>query len=228
MSLTLGEGAVIISQTVQNSESADAPSRDILFSSKFACGTCGRSFQPPSPQLFSFNSPQGMCPSCDGLGQLYTFVPELLIEDESLSFKAGAISLLGKWADMGRYRRHIYQNVAAAVEAQLSFESGSMLSSPWRDLPAEARKVWLWGIDETLSFTWRGGKSAKKYEGDFNGIIPELLDRYRNSKNKMQLRQFEKQMHTINCIDCNGQRLNPQATAVRLQTNVRTFFTSAL
>ncbi len=75
-----------------------------------------------------------MCRSCDGLGQLYTFVPERLIEDDTLSFKGGAISLLGKWADMGRYRTHIYQNVAAAVERQMGMEANSMLVTPWNRL----------------------------------------------------------------------------------------------
>ncbi|MGV3483660.1 MAG: excinuclease ABC subunit UvrA, partial [Planctomycetaceae bacterium] len=223
LALKFGEGSLIVSQTEPEAEATDAPAHDLLFSSKYACGTCGRSFQPPSPQLFSFNSPQGMCTGCDGLGQLYTFVPSLLIVNDALSFKGGAISLLGKWADMGRYRRHIYQNVATAIDAQLEFTPGTMLNTPWRDLSDLAKHIWLWGIDETLSFTWRGGRSAKKYEGEFNGIIPELLDRYRSTKNKLQLRQFEKYMHTMPCEDCHGHRLNHQASAVRLRSGSKTF-----
>ena len=223
IALRLGEGSLIVSQTEPTSESAGPVAHDLLFSSKYACGSCGTSFQPPSPQLFSFNSPQGMCTACDGLGQLYTFVPSMLITDVSASFKEGAISLLGKWADMGRYRRHIYQNVAAAVEEQFEIPKGAMLTAPWQNLPDVAKRIWLWGVDETLSFTWRGGRSAKKYEGDFNGIIPELLERYRSSKNKMQLRQFEKFMQTLSCVDCHGQRLNPQASSVKLRTGSTTF-----
>ncbi len=223
LALKLGEGTVIVSQTEATRETTDAVSHDLLFSSKYACGSCGRSFQPPSPQLFSFNSHQGMCTACDGLGELYTFVPTSLIPDESLTFKNGAISLLGKWADLGRYRRHIYQNVAASVEEQLSLAKNAMLTTPWCELSDEAKHIWLWGIDETLSFTWRGGRSAKKYEGDFNGVIPELLDRYRNSKNKMQLRQFEKHMQTMDCLDCHGNRLNVQASAVKLRSGAARF-----
>lgn len=218
LALRLGEGSLIVSQTDADTESTDVTARDLLFSSKYACGSCGRSFQSPSPQLFSFNSPQGMCTGCDGLGQLYTFVPSLLITDSSASFKGGAISLLGKWADMGRYRRHIYQNVASAIEEQLEMPAGTMLNTPWKDLSDGAKRIWLWGIDETLLFTWRGGRSAKKYEGEFNGVIPELLERYKGSKNKLQLRQFEKFMHTIACVDCGGQRLNPQAASVRMRS----------
>ncbi len=223
IALRLGEGSLIVSQTEPASESAAPASHDLLFSSKYACGSCGNSFQPPSPQLFSFNSPQGMCTGCGGLGQLYTFVPAMLVTDATASFKGGAISLLGKWADMGRYRRHIYQNVAAAVETQFEIPKDTMLNSPWSALPDVAKQIWLWGIDETLSFTWRGGRSAKKYEGEFNGLIPELLERYRTSKNKMQLRQFEKFMHTMSCVDCQGHRLNAQASAVKLRTGATAF-----
>jgi len=223
MALRLGEGSLIVSQTEPSAEAADVVASDLLFSSKYACGACGRSFQPPSPQLFSFNSPQGMCPGCDGLGQLYTFVPSLLIADEKLSFKGGAIALLGRWADMGRYRRHIYQNVAATIEKAGELKKDSMLTTPWCELPEELKHVWLWGIDESMSFTWKGGRSAKKYEGEFSGVIPELLDRYRTTKNKMQLRQFEKLMQTLPCEDCHGGRLNSQAAAVRLRSGAPAF-----
>ncbi len=221
--LRLGEGTLIVSATAADAETAEVPKRDYLFSAKYACSSCGQSFQPPSPQLFSFNSPQGMCEGCDGLGELYTFVPELLVADESLSFKKGAISLLGRWADLGRYRKHIYQNVAKGIEAEYEWSPGTMLETPWCDLPEQARKVWLWGADQTLQFTWRGGSSAKRYVGEFSGIIPELVERYRTTKNKLQLRQFEKQMQTIACVDCGGHRLNPQARAVRLTTGVEEF-----
>lgn len=223
LALQLGEGTLIVSTTPVTSESAGVVKHDLLYSSRYSCASCGQSFQPPSPQLFSFNSPQGMCSGCDGLGQLYTFVPELLIPDESLSFKKGAVSLLGRWADLGRYRKHIYQNVAKGIEAQHGWPSGTMLDTPWQDLPEAAKKIWLWGTDHTLQFTWRGGKNARQYIGEFNGIIPELVEQYRTTKNKLQLRQFEKQMQTIPCVDCQGQRLNPQARAVRLTSGSQAF-----
>lgn len=223
LALKMGEGTLIVSPTDEDATAAAAVKQDLLFSSKYACGSCGQSFQPPSPQLFSFNSPQGVCTGCDGLGELYTFVPALLVPDETLSFKKGAISLLGKWADMGRYRKHVYQNVAKGVEADRDWPSGTMLDKPWRELPEEAKRIWLWGTDQTLQFTWTGGRSAKKYSAEFDGIIPELVERYRTNKNKLQLRQFEKQMQTIHCVDCNGQRLNPQARAVKMTSGAKPF-----
>jgi len=228
IALKLGEGTLIVSPTDEDASVTGPVKDDLLFSSKYACGSCGQSFQPPSPQLFSFNSPQGMCTSCDGLGELYTFVPALLVPDETLSFKKGAVSLLGRWADLGRYRKHVYQNVAKGVEADLGWPSGTMLDTPWTDLPEEARKIWLWGTDQTLQFTWTGGASAKRYSADFDGIIPELVERYRTTKNKLQLRQFEKQMQTIACVDCSGKRVNAQARAVKLTTGTVSFTTQPL
>lgn len=201
---------------VTNGDVMPGSASDHLFSSKYACGNCGRSFRPPTPQLFSFNSPQGMCGACDGLGRLYTFVPERLIPDENLSIRKGAVTLLGKWGDIGRYRRHIYKGVADAIDAELELPAGTMLEGKWCDLPDTARHIWLWGADDSMEFTWRGGRKAKKYVGSFDGLIPELLDRYRSSKNKMQLRQFEKHMSTMDCPDCHGRRLNPQASAVTI------------
>src|SRR5262249_12498196 len=85
---------------------------DILLSARYACTYCERSYEPPSPQLFSFNSPTGMCLDCDGLGARYTFDPELLIPDPSLSFFDGAIPIVGALRGMGRWRKHIFEGVA--------------------------------------------------------------------------------------------------------------------
>ena len=223
LTLKLADFTVIASLTEPNDDQAASPKKDQLFSSKYSCSSCGRSFKPPSPQLYSFNSPQGMCSCCDGLGEIYTFVPELLIPDDGKSIRKGAITLLGKWGDLGRYRRHIYRGVADAMDKALELEPGTMLEGKWRDLPEEARHIWLWGTDESMQFTWRGGRRAKKYSGSFDGFIPELLERYRTSRNKMQLARFEKLMNTIDCVDCNGQRLNPQGSATTIRTGSKLF-----
>ncbi|MGB7346760.1 MAG: excinuclease ABC subunit UvrA [Pirellulaceae bacterium] len=221
--LKLADFTVIVSLSEEHDDFAGAAKDDIIYSSRYSCGSCGKSFKPPTPQLFSFNSPQGMCQSCDGLGQFYTFVPELLIPDATKSVRKGAISLLGKWGDLGRYRRHVYQGVAEAMDRTLELDSGTMLEGNWQDLPEDAQHVWLWGTDESMEFTWRGGSAAKKYAGEFDGFIPELLERYRTSRNKMQLAQFEKYMNTIHCVDCDGQRLNPQAAAVTIKSGAKAF-----
>ena len=127
-------------------------------SAHYACTHCGLSFEPPSPQLFSFNSPQGMCPACDGLGELYSFDPALLVPDDALSFKDGCFELLGPWRDLGRWKRHIYQGVADTMDRKLGLAKGTMLETPWNQLDAELQNLWLWGTgDEHITFTWRSG-----------------------------------------------------------------------
>lgn len=197
---------------------------DMLFSSAYACTPCGLSFEPPSPQLFSFNSPQGMCPQCDGLGEMYSFDPDLLIPDSSLSFKEGCVELVGKFSDMGRWRRHIYQGVADSMERKLELKKGMLLDTPWKKLTPAQQNIWLFGTgNEHITFTWRGGNSPMMYGGRFEGVVPDLIDRHRSSKSKMQLRQLEKYMSHVLCPACNGQRLLPQSRSVRVTTANPTF-----
>lgn len=221
--LKVGETTLFVSESEPNSTRTAPAKEDYLFSSRYACGTCGQSYRAPSPQLFSFNSPQGMCETCDGLGRLYTFVPEQLVPDEKLSVRKGAIELLGKWGDIGRQRRQVYRKAADALDKLLGLEKGTMLEAKWKDLPEEAKKTWLWGYEEPLSFQWRGGRKSRRFTGSFEGFIPELIDKYRNTRNKMQLKHLEKYMETMDCPDCHGRRLNPQASAVTLRSNSKEF-----
>jgi excinuclease ABC subunit A len=192
---------------------------DITLSSQFACTECGLSFEEPSPQLFSFNSPQGMCLTCDGLGEFYGFAPVRLVPDPDKSFAGGCIELVGKWKDLGRWRRHIYRGVAETMERKLGLAEGTMLETPWQDLAPELQHLWLWGTGaEHITFTWRSGRASQKYGGTFEGIVPDLLSKYRTSRSPIQIRQLEQYMSVVHCPDCDGQRLNPQARAVTVTT----------
>ena len=203
----------------ESADRAAAPLGDMQLSAHYACTHCGLSFEPPSPQLFSFNSPQGMCVSCDGLGELYSFDPALLVPNGELSFKQGCFELLGAWRDLGRWKRHVYQGVADTIERNHDVAKGTMLDTPWNQLDDALRTFWLWGTgEEHITFTWRQGSSGRKYGGHFEGLIPRWLDKYRNSQSKMQLRQLEKYMQVMPCEDCGGQRLNPQSRAVTVTT----------
>src|SRR5262245_50328908 len=97
---------------------------DIVLSSHFACTDCGISFEEPSPQLFSFNSPHGMCLTCDGLGEFFSFDPDRLVSSPDKSFAQGAIELIGHWKALGRWRRHIYRGVAETVERKRELAEG--------------------------------------------------------------------------------------------------------
>jgi excinuclease ABC subunit A len=190
---------------------------DILFSASYACTHCGLSFEPPSPQLFSFNSPQGMCSQCDGLGVMYSFDPELLAPYPKLSFKEGAIELVGRWTDLGRWKRHIFQGVAETVERMHGLEAGTMLEAPWGELPPNLQQLWLYGTgDAHITYQWRGGNAPMMYGGKFEGLVPELTAKHRASKSKMQIRQLEKYMSMVECPTCHGERLVAQARSVRV------------
>ncbi len=196
------------------------PSVDRIYSTRYACAECGVSFEPPSPQLFSFNSPQGMCPGCDGLGHRFSFDPELLVPDNRLSFKQGCIEILGPWKELGRWRRHIFQGVADTIERWQELPAGTMLERPWRELDEDLRRLWLWGTGSRhVTYTWRGGASPMKYGGTYDGVIPELLGKYRTSKSRPQLRKLEKYMRTLPCHDCQGARLVRQARSVKITSS---------
>jgi len=198
---------------------ADETSEDLYLSAHYACTHCGISFEAPTPQLFSFNSPQGMCQGCDGLGEVYTFDADLLIPDKGRSFKQGCIELIGPWKDLGRWRRHIYQGVAETLEHKLGLGEGDILETAWEELDPDIVKQLLWGTgDLHITYTWRQGNGGQKYGGRYEGIVPELLTKYKSSESGMQRRQLEKYMRVVGCTDCGGVRLNAQARMVTLQS----------
>ncbi len=210
--------------TVRGRHKGHGQPGDITLSADYACNSCGISFQPPTPQLFSFNSPQGMCLSCDGLGEMFSFDPAKLVPDLSLSFAKGAIELIGSWKDLGRWKRHIYAGVAETMDRKLELGDNHLLETPWSELTEEQRRIWLWGTgSEHITYTWRNGKASQKYGGTFDGIIPELLEKYRSAKSKSLLAKLEQFMNVIRCPDCDGKRLNEQACAVRLTTSDAAF-----
>ena len=160
-----------------------------------------------------------MCDACDGLGEFYSFDPQLLIPKPDRSIQQGGVELLGRLKDLGRWKRHIYKGVAETVERLRDLPPGTMLETAWEELDEELQNIWLWGTgDQHITYTWRGGQQGMKHGGTFEGIIPELLSKYRNSRSKPQIQKLEKYMNTIRCPDCQGQRLNSQARTVRIAT----------
>ncbi len=138
--LKLGEGTVIVAVEGQP---------DLLLSSHYACTFCGLSFDPPSPQLFSFNSPQGMCLACDGLGVRHDFDPDLLVPDPGSLGLGRRLAPLGPVKDVGKWRRHLFEGVAANFEADKDGPArGTMLKGPWRELDERFRNVWLYGAGD--------------------------------------------------------------------------------
>ncbi len=221
--LTLGEGSVVVafereeaSRESEASREREAASRererpeDLLLSAHYACTHCEKSYEPPSPQLFSFNSPHGMCPECDGLGARYTFDPDLLIPDPALSFYDGAVPIVGPLCGMGRWRKHIFLGLGETL--------GIDLQTPWKDVPQQHRAWLLYGAgDKHITYTWkmRGG-AVWKHGDKWEGIVPQLLSSFKKTAAGPRRLQLEKYMRVLHCPACNGQRLNPQARAVRV------------
>ncbi|MHC4398486.1 MAG: excinuclease ABC subunit UvrA [Planctomycetota bacterium] len=220
LALRLGEGNLIVApESGPIDGPSPQPAGDVHLSAHYACTHCKLSFEPPSPQMFSFNSPRGMCPECSGLGEIYTFDPKRLIPDPAKSFQQGAIELIGRWRDLGRWRRHVFRGVAETLERAYELEPGTALETAWEELDPRLRKKLLWGTgEEHVTFTWRSGPSGYKWGGKFEGIIPRLLSQYRTSKSRMQRRMLEKYMSVVGCAACGGRRLNPQARSVTLTT----------
>ena len=204
----------------KKSSAQTVASGDRVYSCDYACAACGVSFNPPTPQMFSFNSPQGMCGGCDGMGEVFTFDSSLLINNTTRSFQQGCIELLEKWKDLGRWRQHIYQGVADTLEKEHGWEAGTMLENAWEDLTEEQQNYWLYGTgDLAITYTWQGGASPMKYGGTFDGVVAELDEKYRTTSGAAKIRKLENFMSDLHCVRCNGARLNEQARHFRLETS---------
>jgi excinuclease ABC subunit A len=207
--LALAEGTIIIA-VEQEAKEGEVTYDEMLLSAHHACMFCNKSYEPPTPQLFSFNSPHGMCMECDGLGARYSFAPDLLIPNPALSFHDGAIPIIGALRGMGRWRKHIYQGVADTL--------GIDLKKPWNKMPKQAQDWLLYGSGtQHITYEWkqRGG-AVWKHGGTWEGIVPQLLSSFKKTAAGPRRLQLEKYMRVVRCPACDGQRLNPQARAVRL------------
>ena len=207
--LNLGDGAVIVAIEGQP---------DLLLSSQYACASCGISFEPPSPQLFSFNSPQGMCPACDGLGIRHAFDPELLVPDPSLSVWAGAIEPIGPVKAMGKWRRHLFESVAKNIEGDKGGPAkGTMLKGPWSKLDPKSRDIWLNGLgDRPIVAHWKGKGKTWAHAEKWPGVAADLMAKYRGTTSGPTRASLEPYLKSMTCPDCRGARLNPRARAVRV------------
>jgi excinuclease ABC subunit A len=188
-----------------------------LYSCDYACTHCGISYQQPSPQLFSFNSPQGMCPDCQGLGIRYDFAIDRLVPDDELTIQKGAIVVLGKLSSVGKWRKHILKGVARAIEMDLGLAEDSFFKTKWRDLAETAKQLFLYGTgSRNITFAYRTSNGVWKRGGTYSGFIPDLLEEYRKTRNPMRRVQLEKYMHETGCGSCGGRRLNREASSYRL------------
>jgi excinuclease ABC subunit A len=180
---------------------------DILFSEQFACVHCNLSFEEPAPRTFSFNSPYGACPRCDGLGALTEIDPNLIIPDESLSINQGAIRVLS-----GRTEGWMYDMIAS-----ISREHNFNLDTPWQKLSNEAKEIVLYGLGgRKVKFIHNRENAYVEWYSNYEGIVNNLLRRYKQTSSQHVRRWIEGFMNNITCNECNGTRLKKEALAVKI------------
>ncbi|MCG3130469.1 MAG: UvrABC system protein A [Phycisphaerae bacterium] len=207
--LRIGQGTLVVQRGGEGvgGGAAGEAEDDLILSSEYACATCGVSLEAPTPQTLSFNSPQGMCRRCDGLGRSSDFDPDLLVPDPNKSFLDGAIEAMR--GPIGRWRRHIFRSVAQHV--------GFDLKAKWRDLSAAARNALLFGTgDAHLTFEWRSRGGVFRHGGTFDGVVADLMRSYRKATSTMVRSYYEKYMREQVCPQCRGARIGPQGAAIRL------------
>jgi len=185
-----------------------APDEDWLFSEGAACPDCGIAMGEMAPRLFSFNSPFGACPSCSGLGTRLEVDPDLVVPDPAKSLGAGALEpwkkIMPSW----------YDGQVKAAAAHL----GVRLDTPWNKLPAKARQALLHGIDgKEIRFRYRSEKGKYDYRGKFEGAIPNLERRFRQTSSDGAREKIAAYMREGPCRACGGTRLRPEALAVRIE-----------
>ncbi|MGA1842698.1 MAG: excinuclease ABC subunit UvrA [bacterium] len=184
--------------------------RDIPFSEHLACDICGISYPELSPQLFSFNSPQGMCRECNGLGRRAEMDPRLIVPDPGKSINEGALEAVGfSMKNQKGWGYHILLTIAG--------ELGIDLDRPFDDLPPEHRDVILYGSgDREFVVKYTGPKFNLDYKMKYEGVIPTLLRRMRQTVSESQKIRYERYMSTIPCSACEGTRQRHEARSVRV------------
>jgi len=191
--LQVGQGMVIIG--------ADK-AKDVTFSEKYACLNCGISYGQIQPRNFSFNTPYGACPECNGLGTKLEFDPDLIIPDKSKSINSGA---LAPWKRGGRGYILYYRWLLRELSQHLKFD----LDTPFKKLPKPVQKAIFYGTKEII-----GNKP-------FEGIIPHLERLFHQTDSDYLKEEISKFMSTLSCPACKGARLKPESLAVKInQKNI--------
>ena len=200
------ETALGLAEGLAVAENADNGERTV-FSARFACPVSGFTIEEIEPRLFSFNAPQGACPSCDGLGVKMFFDPEMVVPDDRLSLAEGAIA---PWADSsGQYYMQTLESIAKHFKVKMSV--------PWRDLPKKVRDTILQGSGgDSIAMRYDDGIRQYQTTKPFEGVIPNLDRRWKETDSSWVREELERFQHESKCETCGGARLKPEALAVKI------------
>ncbi|VVT12635.1 excinuclease ABC subunit UvrA [Erythrobacter sp. EC-HK427] len=188
---------------------AGIPPNRIVFSEKFACPVSGFTIEEIEPRLFSFNSPQGACPTCDGIGEKQLFDPQLVVPNEELSLKKGAVVPWAKSNPPSPYYMQVLGSLAA--------EFGFALDTPWNQLSEEHRDIILYGTrGRRVPLTFKDGRKSYTVEKPFEGVIGNLNRRLAQTESAWMQEELSKFQTAQPCETCGGARLNEKARAVKI------------
>ncbi len=206
--LKVGEGFVTVVNLSKD------PAEDMQFSEFLACPEHGYSIPEIEPRTFSFNTPHGACPDCQGLGVKFEPDPSLIVPDESLSLNQGAIAVM-EWRPSDRPTEGYYwQQLVSTADV-----FGIDLDAPFSSLSADQKSVLFYGTgSKKIKIELKGrNERYSSYEAAFEGIIPNLKRRYNETKSDYIKNQIAQYMREIPCKTCGGKRLRPEALAVTIE-----------
>mgnify|MGYP000686901781 CR=1 FL=1 len=188
---------------------AGLPPNRIVFSEKFACPVSGFTLEDIEPRLFSFNAPQGACATCDGIGEKLLFDPQLVVPNEALSLKKGAVV---PWAKSNPPSPYYMQ-----VLASLAKEYGFSLDTPWEELGEDAHYVILHGTrGKRVPLTFKDGRKEYTVQKPFEGVIGNLNRRMLQTESAWMREELGKYQTAQACEACHGKRLNEKALSVKV------------
>lgn len=204
VALGLTDG-IAVAEMADSKDDEDA--ERIIFSARFACPVSGFTIDEIEPRLFSFNNPFGACPSCDGLGTQFFIDPIAVVPDGGLTLYKGAIAPWSKTSSP------YYTQTLEALARHYDFK----MSNKWNELPQKAKDVILYGTgEEVITFSYDDGLRSYKTKKPFEGVIPNLERRYRETDSNWAREEIEKFQSVTNCEVCDGHRLKPEALAVKI------------
>lgn len=190
-------------------EKGEKEAKRVIFSAKFACPVSGFTIEEIEPRLFSFNNPFGACPTCDGLGNQHYFDPDLVVPDERLSLRDGAV------APWSKTTSPYYQQTLESLARKFKFG----MTKSWSTLSEAAQETVLYGSGkQEVTFVYDDGLRRYETKKPFEGVIPNLERRWRETDSAWVREEIERFQGITNCEACSGFRLKPEALAVKINS----------
>ena len=198
--LELGEGLLIVVY------GTDADAKEKIYSEHFACTDCGINFEEISPRMFSFNSPHGACPECNGLGSKLEIDADLVVPDRELSLNEGAILPWSK----SKHRDNYYGQMLRAVADHYGFS----MNTPFKDLPDKYQEIILYGSPDKIEFVFQRKNRLHRVNRYFEGVVRRMERIYMETKSNYMRSYMGHFMSDRKCPACNGTRLRPESRSV--------------